>query len=42
MTCKILAALFVAVALVAAGTAVPGLVENVAYACQPSDPGCDN
>ena len=30
---KILAAVLIAVALVAASAAVPGLIENVAYAC---------
>jgi len=38
---KIIAALFVAVALVAAGTAVPGLIDNVAYACDSDNPGCN-
>ena len=37
---KILAAVLIAVALVAASTAVPGLIENVAYACSANDPGC--
>ena len=36
---KILAAVLIAVALVAASAAVPGLIENVAYACDHPDCG---
>ena len=36
---KILAAVLIAVALVAASAAVPGLLENVVYACSTPDCG---
>lgn len=37
---RILTAALIAVALVGASAAVPGLVDNVAYACSKDDPGC--
>lgn len=38
---KLLTALFLACTLVAVAACVPGLLENVAAACDPSDPTCD-
>ncbi len=37
---KILAAVLIVTAIAAASAAVPGLIDNVAYACEPNDPSC--
>ena len=37
---KLLSALLVAVAIATLTGAIPQLIENVAYACDPSDPSC--
>jgi len=37
---KILAAVLIVAAIAAASAAVPGLIDNVAYACSPGDPSC--
>ena len=37
---RILTAVLIAVALASASAALPGLLENVAQACSPGNPGC--
>jgi hypothetical protein len=38
---KIVACLLVVAALLTAASFVPGLAENVTYACNPANPSCD-
>ena len=37
---RILTAVLIAVALASASAAIPGLLENVAQACDKNNPGC--
>jgi len=41
MSRKLFAALLLLVAFTAVGVGVPGLLENVAIACDIGDPGCN-